>query len=56
VLWQFLFDPKISLYSRQVRPRPGRVRVNDEKNHDVELIEASSREFSGSPVAPAATP
>jgi sphingolipid delta-4 desaturase len=56
VLWQFLFDPEISLYSRQVRPRPGRVRVNDEKNHDVELIEASSREFSGSPVAPAATP
>ncbi len=55
VLWQFLFDPEMSLYSRQVRPRPGRVRVNDEKNHDVELIESDSPDLAVSRATPAAT-
>jgi sphingolipid 4-desaturase/C4-monooxygenase len=53
VLLQFLFDPEISLFSREVRPRPGRVRVDDETNHDVEL--AQSSQVSGPPVAPAPT-
>jgi sphingolipid delta-4 desaturase len=53
VLLRFLFDREITLYSRQVRPRPGQVRVNDETNHDVELVRASQTELSGPPVAPA---
>lgn len=53
VLWRFLFDPEISLFSRQVRLRPGQVRVNDETNHDVELVNSSQAELSGPPVAPA---
>ena len=61
VLLQFLFDPAITLFSRQVRPRPGQVRVNDETNHDVELVEAigcggrvttGSREVQVGPEAP----
>ena len=54
VLFQFLFDPEISLFSRQVRPRPGQVQVDDETNHDVQLIEASP-ELTSPPAAPATT-
>jgi sphingolipid delta-4 desaturase len=55
VLVQFLFDPEISLFSRQVRPRPGQVRVDDETNHDVQLIQTPASEISAPPVAPAPT-
>ena len=55
LLLRFIFDPTVSLFSREVRPRPGEVRINDMTNHDVQLIEAPASELSAPPVAPAAT-
>jgi sphingolipid delta-4 desaturase len=55
LLLRFIFDPTVSLFSREVRPRPGEVRINDETNHDVELAKESPAELSGPPVAPAPT-
>ncbi len=52
VLLRFLFDRGITLYSRQVRPRPGQVRVDVVTNHDVELVESAS---SSPPIASAPT-
>jgi sphingolipid delta-4 desaturase len=56
VLFQFLFDPEISLFSREVRPRPGVVRADDESNTDAELVDTPPAEIAAPPVAPAPTP
>ena len=54
VLWRFLFDPEISLFNRQVRQRPGVVRVDDDTQHDAELVDSLSQALP-TPPAPAAT-
>jgi sphingolipid delta-4 desaturase len=55
VLWRFLFDPEISLFNRQIRQRPGVVRVDDDTQHDVELIESLPQGPADPPTDPVAT-
>jgi sphingolipid delta-4 desaturase len=55
VLLRFIFDHQITLFSREVRPRPGQTRADDVTNHDVELVASTSQDLVGPPVAPATT-
>jgi sphingolipid delta-4 desaturase len=43
LLLRFLFDPHISLFSRQLRQNRGRVPLDAEVKPDLDLIEASER-------------
>jgi sphingolipid 4-desaturase/C4-monooxygenase len=42
LLWQFLFDRRLSLYARQVRRNRGRITLDSEVKPDVELSEAAA--------------
>jgi len=44
LLWQFLFDPKLSLFSRMVRDERGQRALNAEVQPDIDLIKATGNQ------------